>query len=314
MSDYDALLGQLGDVENLKKAAKKIQQTKKINIPIQEQIKIFTVDEFVENVRENSATKNKKYMDKAQRISGYDIASGCIREVLYRMRGTPVKDYADNWLPVIMRMKLGNAVHDFIQDNFEFTETEGSIKINSINFSGRFDCMMGNHTLIEIKSCTYSDYAKIIQRQVVRDSDFYQVMAYKYILENHLAEAKKHPRKDLRTDPPQADYYDIKRVQFIYVAHDLISSDVDSIKAADEAAKALRRQMQSAKNKFAFITVMTYDLTKLKMDTYINYVKLKISEINNFLKSNKTPVITNSFVNKQSCFFCKYKEQCQTDA
>jgi hypothetical protein len=314
MSDYDALLGQLGDVENLKKAAKKIQQAKQVRIASTQPQKQFTVEELIENIAINSGEKNKSYMGATQRISGYDLASGCIRSVLYRLRNTPINNYVDNWLPVTMRVRLGNAVHDYIQENFEFTETEGSMKINSINFSGRFDCMMGNNCLIEIKSCTYGDYAKIINQQVARSSDFYQVMAYKYILENHLEEAKKHPRKDLRTDPPKADHYNIDRIQFIYVAHDLVTADVDSIKKADEAAKALRRQMQSTRNKFAFITAITYDLTTLNIQPYMDYIENKITEINNFLKSNKFPTMDNAYVNKSACFFCKYKEQCEKDA
>ena len=311
MSDYNSLLTQIKDESNTNESS---QTT---NIKEQPPIdKLFTVDSFVKHLAHNSHTKNKHYSTRQQRISGYDIASGCIKQVIYRLKKVPLQNYTDTWLPVMMRSTLGSGVHDFIQDNYPFTELEKSMKVNSINFSGRFDGCIGNHTIAEIKSLPYlgpKGYETVIKTQCARTADFYQNITYKYILENHLEEIKQHPRTDLRTDPPAADKYDIKHIQFIYVAHDIFASDVDSIHEANAAITKFKRQLKTAKNKFAFITCITYDLTKINIDPYMTYVKEKIEDINNHLESNKTPTMDNKFINKESCFFCKYKRQCKVD-
>jgi len=98
-----------------------------------------------------------------------------------------VKSFADKWLPILLRSTIGTAIHEFIQSNTnQFTEGEVSLKIPSIKFSGRLDNLIGPNILIEIKSCTYADYEKIIRTRKPRVSDFYQAIVYKYILENIL--------------------------------------------------------------------------------------------------------------------------------
>jgi len=62
-----------------------------------------------------------------------------------------------------MRSTIGTAIHDFVQSNTnQFTESEVSLKIPSIKFSGRLDNLIGPNILVEIKSCTYSDYEKLL--------------------------------------------------------------------------------------------------------------------------------------------------------
>ncbi len=93
------------------------------------------------------------------------------------------------------------------------------------------DNLNGNNVLVEIKSCTHTDYAKIIRTQRPRQADFYQTIAYKYILENHLKEAK-NPGVKTRTGTPKLDKYDIDTIQFIYLAHDITASDVEDFGTA----------------------------------------------------------------------------------
>jgi CRISPR/Cas system-associated exonuclease Cas4 (RecB family) len=316
MSDFDDLLAQIGHVEELKEASKKIHESTLPDdakgILFKSDLDLFTVEQFVENVWRNSIFLNKVRHDAANRISGYDISSGCIREVFFRFNNYPVQKYADSWLPISLRGIIGNAVHDFIQRNYNFTETERSMKVPSINFSGRFDGMIGNNILCEIKSCTYKDYKTIISKQSARTSDFYQCFCYKYILENHLDEIKSQPRETLRTDPPSADKYNIDKFQLIYVAQNVVNSDASSISECEKEVTALNKMLKTAKNPFAFIHVLTYDLTKLNTEVYETYVKEKIEAIMEFINNNKVPPKDHKFVLTSLCFFCKYKDHCSS--
>jgi uncharacterized membrane-anchored protein YjiN (DUF445 family) len=216
----------------------------------------FNIDVFTKELYEKSAVKNQLYREAIQNISAYDISSGCIREIIYKLNNTPVESFADRWLPILMRSTIGTAIHEFIQNNTnQFTEREVSLKIPSIRFSGRLDNLIGPNMLIEIKSCPYSDYEKIISTRKPRVNDFYQSMAYKYILENHLDEARD-PNIKVRqgTQKPKFDKYDIKTVQFIYVAHDVTATDVDSFAEILQRIKDLKRLLNSKSNSFFFIT------------------------------------------------------------
>jgi hypothetical protein len=315
MSEYGQMLDQLSNDSNKQK--EQVINESKDEI-VQSSDDLFTVDQFVANLSRSTAEKNRRYATRPiQNISGYDIASGCIREIYYRLTGVPLKSYEDLWLPVTMRGVIGSAVHDYIQENFNFTEVEKSMKVPSINFSGRYDCSIGNHTLVEIKTAPYlgdKGYKNVVKTQQARKADFHQVMTYKYVLENFLKEMQRQPRESLRTDPPSADNYDIKYLQFIYIAHDIISADLESIPENRSLIAAFKRQLKSGKNKFSFITCITYDLTRIpNLDEYIKPIKSKIGAINDHLSSNKTPTMSNPFINKDSCFFCKYKEKCQID-
>lgn len=317
MSEYGQMIDRLSNDFN--DSDKIITETEdKPIIAAQSNDSLFTVDAFVKNLREATAAKNKKYATESiQSISGYDIASGCIREIYYRLIGIPLKSYEDPWLPVTMRGTIGSAVHDYIQGNFNFTEVERSMKVPSIHFSGRYDCSIGNHTLVEIKTAPYlgeKGYKTVVKTQQARRDDFYQVMTYKYILENFLKEMQSQPIGILRTSPPKADKYNIRYLQFIYIAHDIISADLESIRDNNSAIAAFKKELKSGKNKFSFITCITYDLNRIpNLADYINYVKSKIEAINNYLNDNKLPLISDPYINKGSCFFCKYKEKCQID-
>jgi hypothetical protein len=317
MTEYGQILDQLTD-QHSSQEKQIIDENKTVLENTQSSDALFTVDQFVANLSKATADKNKAYATRPiQNISGYDVASGCVRQIYYRLMGIPLRSYEDLWLPVTMRGVIGSAVHDYIQEHFEFTEVEKSMKIPSINFSGRYDCSIGNHTLVEIKTAPYlgeKGYENIIKTQQARIEDFYQVMTYKYVLETFLDEMKRQPLQSLRTEPPAADEYNIKHLQFIYVAHDIISADLESVQDNKTAVAALKRELKSSKNKFSFITCITYDLTRIpNVDDYTNYIKNKIEMINDHLSSNKTPMMDNPFINKKSCYFCKYKDQCRIE-
>lgn len=272
----------------------------------------FNIDTFIKELYERSSVRNQLYRESIQNISAYDISSGCIREIIYKLANTPVESFADKWLPILMRSTIGTAIHEFIQNNTnQFTEREVSLKIPSIRFSGRLDNLIGPNNLIEIKSCPYSDYEKIITTRKPRVSDFYQSVTYKYILENHLEEARD-PKIEIRkgTVKPKFDKYEIKTVQFIYVAHDVTATDVDSFAEILERIKQLKRLLNSKSNSFFFITTMVVDLTNGVAAPFMEYVSNKIKAINHYMDIQQLPNMDDPYIDKKSCFFCLYKRIC----
>jgi len=272
----------------------------------------FNIDKFTQEIYDKSINRNQLYREHVQNISAYDLASGCIKEIVYKLNNTPVESFADKWLPIMMRSTIGSAIHNFIQSNSkQFTETEVSLKVPSLRLSVRLDNLIGQNILVEIKSCTYSDYEKIITSRKPRISDFYQTIAYKYLLENHLKEAKD-PKIKIRegTSKPYYDSYKINTIQFIYVAHDMIATDVDSFGEILNRIKEIKRMLHSKSNSFFFITTLAVDVTNNIADPYINFIKSKIEKINYYLDNNLMPPNDDPFIDKKKCFFCMYKQLC----
>jgi len=272
----------------------------------------FNIDTFIKELYDKSAVKNQLYKDITQNINAYDISSGCIREIVYKLNNTPVESFADKWLPILLRSTLGSAVHDFVQNNTnQFTEREVSLKIPSIRFSVRLDNLIGQNILIEIKSCPYLDYEKIIKDRKPRVADFYQAIAYKYVLENHLKEAKDPSIKIRKgTLKPRFDSYNIQKIQFIYVAHDVTATDVDSFAEILERIKQLKRVLNSKSNSFFFITTLVINLNDEISKPYLEFVENKIKYINYYIDNNKLPDISDPFIDKQKCYFCLYNKIC----
>ena len=275
-------------------------------------VSVFDIDDFIKDVSKKSEETNRRIHQNSISISSYDIASNCIRETIFKLLNYPVQDYRSTWLPVTMRASLGNSIHDFIQDNSTvFTETEASLKVPSIRCSVRLDCLINDDVLVEIKSCPYGDYSKIINSQRPRTPDFYQTIFYRWMLHNHLQEAKEQPRANLRSDPPKLNKYNINKIQFIYVAHDIVSSDSKSMSESIKTATNVRKLLNSKKNPFAFMTVLTLDLNVIDPIPYENYVVEKLNTINYHLTSQTIPTKDSKFVTN-SCFFCLYKNVCKS--
>jgi len=269
----------------------------------------FDVQLFAEEIREKSEKDNRLRQHYSNTISGYSVAHDCIGATVLKIMNYPVKSFAHKWLPIVMRASLGNAVHDCIQKNSnQFTEQEKSIKVPSIRCSVRLDCLIGSNILVEIKSCTYTDYKKIIKNQTPRIEDFYQVMMYKYLLEHHLKEAQAQTQ--LRTPPPGLSEYNIDTLQLIYVAHDICASDAESFSQCLKMATELKKLLNSRRNKFFFITTITLKTSDFDPKPYTDYVINKIKRINWYIDNNKIPKLDDEFVDAKKCFFCLYSDQC----
>jgi len=272
--------------------------------------KLFDVDEFVQEMAQTSHERNKQHHEYQENLNAYDLTMNCSRQIILKILNYPIESYRDAWLPLKFRAALGSAVHDFIQGNYSgFTELEPSMKIPSIKTSVRLDCLINDNVLIEIKSCTFSDYEKILRTRTPRDADFYQSIFYRWILHNHLKEAQQQTKT--RTPPPKLDKYDIKYIQLIYVAHDLLASDINSLSEAKALNSKIKKMLKSKYNQFYFITALTLDLNVIDPVPYEEYVVGKLNHILQHLKNKTLPRLDDPYI-KDSCFFCPYKQVCKT--
>lgn len=271
---------------------------------------IFNISLFEEELRERSELKNRSYLTTSTNISAYDIAHNCIMQTIKKLLNHPIESYSDTWLPVMMKQVIGDAIHEFIQSSKQFTEGEVSIKVPSIKFSGRIDNIIDDNILVEIKSCTFEDYNKIIKTKKPRIGDFYQVMVYKYILENYIKEIKTCGEKT-RTQLPALENYKIDTLQLIYVANDICSSEMESISSAFKFIKELKRLFDSSNNKFYFINCITIKTDTFDCVPYINWIDKKIKRINWYITNDRLPSKDDEFIDRKKCFFCIYKKYCE---
>lgn len=272
--------------------------------------KLFDVNEFVQEMAMISHNQNKKHHEYQENLNAYDLTMNCSRQIVLKILNYPIESYQDAWLPLKFRAKLGSAVHDFIQDNYSgFTELEASLKVPSIKTSVRLDGLINHDVLIEIKSCTFSDYEKILKTRTPRDSDFYQSIFYRWILHNHLKEAQQQTKT--RTPPPKLDSYDIRYIQVIYVAHDLLSSDITSLSEAKALTVKIKKMLQSRFNQFYFITALTLDLNVINPIPYEEYIVGKLNHVLQHLRNKTLPSLKDPYI-KNSCFFCPYKKICNS--
>lgn len=271
-------------------------------------VTLFDVDDFVNNLAKKSHDKNLMSHYYSNNINSYDVAHNCIRETIFRIMNIPVENYTNRWLPIEMRSTIGNAVHEFIQSDEKFTETEVTLKVPSIRASARSDALINNNVLVEIKTCAYKDYASIIKSCRPRPADFCQTIFNRYLIHNYLSEIKS--QTNTRTSPPKLDNYKIDYIQLIYVAHDLISSECSSISECVSVAQEVKKILKSKNNPFYFITTITLDLTVIDIAPYEEYVVNKINEINKFLNTSTIPPMSNPYINNKQCFYCIYKNVC----
>lgn len=275
------------------------------------QLPLFSTQNFQDKLREKTANKNKNYYAYSNNISAYDLAANCIRSTLFRIMNYPCESYADKWLPVNLRSTLGTAVHDFLQDEDMniFTETELTLKVPSKRISSRLDGVINNNTVVEIKSCGYNDFEKILRTQRPVNSHFYQVLLYKYLLENHLDEIKLQKPSHGGCLPAQ-QVYNISHIQLVYVCHELISGDSNDMNEAVKFAKNFRKLQNSQKNPFWFMHTLTFDMTQFDTTPYIQVILDKWQETFNWLQQQQIPPMDHRHVDKKACFFCLFGKVC----
>ena len=272
----------------------------------------FDIKLFANELHEKSELKNREYLTHYNgNITAYSIASDCISAVVKKIQGHPVQSFAENWLPVLLRSVIGQAIHEFIQNNTnQFTEKEVQLKVPSQRFSGRIDNIAGSNILAEIKGVPYNsankkDYETIIKTGKPRITDFKQLMVYYYYLTYFLDECKKNSKT-----PPKLDSYNIDTLQFIYIAHDLCASDMENINEAVKLQKILKKQLKSGKNQFYFMTSFTIKTNQFDVSTICKQIKEKVERINWYVDNNKLPRPDDPYIDHSNCYYCRYGFNC----
>lgn len=278
-----------------------------LNLP---KSKLFCIQDFINNIKVKSSEKNQNYIENSETMNAYDVAHQCIRIPYFRIKKYPVQNYENSWLPIEFRARFGNAAHDMLQDySTTFTETEACLKSPSLRLSVRLDALINDDVVVEIKSCSYADYSKIINSRKPRMHDFQQAVLYKYLLENHLDEIKQ--QKPSRSGSiPKLDKYNIQHIQMIYICHELLSNNDESITSDVEYAKQLRRKLDSKNNPFWFITCLTINLNEFDVQPHVDHLKEKMYHLKYALDNDYIPPLNNKFIDSKSCFFCIYKQIC----
>lgn len=282
-----------------------------LGIIVDEEKTLFNLREFENELINNSYNKNKGFADNTKRFNAYDIAHNCIRTVIFRMLGYPVKTYKDKWLPVALRAKIGQACHDFVQKNSStFTEQEVYLRIPSIHTSVKIDALINHNVLVEIKSCPYKDYSKIIKTRQARPDDLKQAITYSYLIEEHIEESRNQRLEHNRYNLPKLNNYFIETVQMIYVCHELFAADATIAESVKDAAE-LRKKLNSKYKNLWMLDVLNYDVNTKDYQQIKSDVKEKIEQLNIFFANKKIPQMSNKFIDKKKCFFCLYGDVCK---
>jgi hypothetical protein len=166
-------------------------------IPPPKKSKGFVVDEFEKMMRAKLVEEYKKIHSYERPYISVTELCSCIRQCYYTRMKYPIdanKLYGFSYLYLIQ--KVGNTIHDTIQDLYSFSEVEKTIVSDRFKVKGRVDAIRGNY-LCEIKSI---DLEKFKNKYI--KEHYHQACAYTFIL-NH-------------------EYnYNIKTITIIYVIRNL---------------------------------------------------------------------------------------------
>ena len=296
-------------------AKPKIDITDKKIIECDIKFEPFSISKFQEEIREISEDKNLKRAQRPnQNITGYDIAHNCMQNIIFKLRNIPVESYADKWLPIHMRSSIGTGIHEFIQRNTQqFTEIEPNIIVPSIGFYGKIDGLIGPNILAEIKSCAWSDYSKIISSQKPRQKDYLQAMTYSFILEKFCDETRSSESKKRIYKggcQPKLEKYNINKIQFIYIAHDIFSADLESTEETLVKLNKIKKKIRTKNNPFYFISSLVLNITEEEKIKTFSWIEEKFNTIHKYITSNTDPTSDDPFLDTTGCFFCRYKQVC----
>jgi len=178
----------------------------------------------------------------------------------------------------------------------------------------RLDAMINDDTIVEIKSCSYADYSKIMRTRSPRTGDFYQVVFYRWLLQNHLAEIKQQKPTHGGTLPSLPNYDNVKNIVLLYVCHELIAGDDnESMAEAVKFGTNLRRYAKKENpgpNDFWFILPLTIKTDDIDIAGYEKHLTDKLDAILEHYYAKKIPDMSNPYVDTSKCFFCGFKSIC----
>jgi len=214
--------------KNLKKKEKVVEiKQEKNSIPEE----FFDIHADINNYRNNSSVgfnvnlfeslMRARLIDDHKRIQSYERPyisvtelCSCIRESYYKRLKYPVdikKQYQFSYL--YMMQKVGNEIHNIIQDIYNFSEIEKTVVSEIYKVKGRVDAIKDKF-LYEIKSVDDNRFKNNYDKE-----HYFQAIIYVYILNNEYN-------------------YNIENVTIIYVFRNLRKVVAFDIKFNSELAKS----------------------------------------------------------------------------
>lgn len=236
--EYDELLNVIEKEKKKDKPAKQeTKPTEKEKVESKNEVKDKT-EELIKNVQsqnEESVSRNKgtgfdvskfeelmktRLIDEHKRIQSYERPyisvseiTSCLRKAYYYRKKYHIdlnKSYNFPYLFLINR--VGNSVHDVVQELYDFSETEKTVLSDDYGVKGRVDALRGNF-LYELKT---TDPGKIKNLT----ANYNQGLIYSYILNNEYD-------------------YKIKTITLVYIERNLRNIIVYDYLVDNEKAKKL---------------------------------------------------------------------------
>ena len=278
MNEYDILLSYLNDQNNKLQSSKTqtnvqkvksfedISTSKKVEVTkntkqiieeCQEEIKIldtphltklsvgFDVDKF-ENMMRSRLIDDYKKLQSYERpyISVTELFS-CLRKVYYnRLKYTTDLKKQFNFAYLDLINRIGNTIHDYVQEIYNFTETEKTILSEKYKVKGRVDAIYDTF-LYEFKSMDEKKFNGIYIKE-----HYLQPIIYSYILNSEYNYNIKTitlvyffrdnlKRKPYTIDLPIDDKTAIMYLDYANILHNSISTKQipDSINSSDEQCR-----------------------------------------------------------------------------
>jgi len=137
----------------------------------------FSVSKFESMMRAKLIEEHKKMQSYERPYISVSELCSCIRQCYYNRMKYPVnpkKLYTFSYLYLIQ--KIGNVIHDIIQELYNFSETEKTVVSERFKVKGRVDGIRDNF-LIEIKSIDLEKF----KNQYIKEH-YLQAIIYAYIL------------------------------------------------------------------------------------------------------------------------------------
>ena len=180
---YDKLIDNNKKISNkaaVKAATKKLIEQSKISSKqsiARQESRGFDVQRFEKLMKEKLIVEDERYQSFERPYVSVTELCGCLRKAYYLRVKMPTNINQQFKFPYVSLIhKVGNSVHDYVQDLYGFEETEKTVTSDKYKVKGRVDAISKNF-LIELKTI---DDKKFDGK--CADNHYNQALIYSYIL------------------------------------------------------------------------------------------------------------------------------------
>jgi len=196
------------DLEEQSKTTHNIRQYK-----VLPKSKFFDVTKLEDLMRDKLTEKHRRMQTYERPYISVTELYTCLRKVYYSRMKFEIdlsKEY--RWPYLYFITKVGNVVHDLIQELYPFSETEKSILIEKFRVKGRIDGLINKDTLVELKTIDDNKF----KYEYIKEH-YYQGLIYAYILNSEYG-------------------YKIRNITLVYIVRTLKAIHTFDLKIDNELA------------------------------------------------------------------------------